>query len=80
MGLLSKWKREDLEYHIVQLLVELYHSHKKYLDDVSFRFVDVLNELETDKSHLLKELAREIWREEDYEREEWTELKPKLGI
>ena len=80
MGVMSKCKREDLEYHITQLVFELYQAHAKQLDGESFRFVDILNDLETDKCHLLKDLAREIWREEDYRPDEWAELKSRLGI
>ena len=80
MGTLSKWKREDLEYHIAQLMFELYQSHEKYLDGESFRFVDILNDLEGEKSQLLKNLARDIWQAEDYEPDEWAELRRKLGL
>ena len=80
MGVLSKCRRKDLEYHIVQLMFELYQAHAKQLDGESFRFVDILDDLETEKCYLLKDLAREIWREEDYEPEEWAELRRKLGL
>jgi len=81
MGTLSKWNRENLEYHIVQLMCELYQSHRKFFDGESFRFTDILNELETEDGHLLKDLAREIWTREDCASdEEWAELKLRLGI
>jgi ferritin len=81
MGAFSKWKRKDLEYHIMQLMNELYDSHRKYMDGETFSFVDILNDLEGEDAHLLKDLAREIWREEDYSSaEEWEDEKRLLGL
>jgi hypothetical protein len=77
----KKWTRDDLEYHIVQLMVELYDSQRKFMDGETFSFVDILNDLEGEDAHLLKDLAREIWREENYgSAEEWEEEKRLLGL
>jgi len=80
MGAMANWSRRDLEYHVAQLMFELYQSQAKQLEGESFRFVDILNDLETDKCHLLKNLARELWREEGCEAEEWEGLRRKLGL
>jgi hypothetical protein len=76
----TKWTRDDLEYHIVQLIVELYDSQRKYMDGETYSFADILDGLDVGKP-LLKDLAREIWRRENYSTaEEWREEKRLLGL
>jgi hypothetical protein len=77
----KKWTRDDLEYHIVQLMVELYDSQRKYMDGEAYSFVNILDDLDEGGKPLLKDLAREIWREENYgSAEEWEEEKRLLGL
>lgn len=77
----NKWTREDLEYHIVQLMVELYDSQRKLMDGETYSFAMILDGLDSDEKPLLKNLAREIWRRENYgSAAEWRAEKRLLGL
>lgn len=76
----KKWTRDDLEYHIVQLMVELYESQRSFMDGETFSFADILDGLDVGKP-LLRNLAREIWRRENYgSAAEWREEKRLLEL
>ncbi len=77
----AEWTREDLEYHIVQLMVELYDSQRKFMDGETFSFADVLDGLDSSDKPLLRNLAKTIWRRENYaSAKEWREEKRLLGL
>ncbi len=81
MGVLSTWSRKELEDNIVSLMVLLQEVFDPQTDYENARFVNLLNEIEGEEGHLLKDLAREIWtRENCASDDEWTELKGRLGL
>ena len=81
MSILSTWSRKQLEDNIVSLLVLLQEVFDPQTDYENSRFVNLLNEIEGENSHLLKNLAREIWtRENCASDDEWAELEGRLGL
>jgi hypothetical protein len=71
---------EEKEYAARMLLALVWELMKPYADGDSLTLVDQLSSIGGQTEVALKSLARDIWREEDYEPEEWAVLKARLGV